>query len=147
MEHLEANLKALEIPLTPEQIAALDTASKPVLNFPAEPNATLSPNFEHAGATVNGVQSKLGSNVPTNEVDRYRKDFRTPKNLANQVHAVLLDQPSDYRGEPLPSRTIAFVQHNPPKQTTMKLVSAAFIVTVHKNDLGPRYRRARTALG
>lgn len=49
MDHLEANLKALEIRLTPEQIAALDTASKPVLNSPAEFNANLSPNFEHAG--------------------------------------------------------------------------------------------------
>jgi aryl-alcohol dehydrogenase-like predicted oxidoreductase len=71
MDHLEANLKALEIRLTPEQMAALDTVSKPVLNFPAEFNTNLSPNFEHAGATVNGVPSKLGGNVPTNEADRY----------------------------------------------------------------------------
>ena len=71
MDHLEANLKALEIRLTPEQMAAMDTVSKPVLNFPAEFNANLSPNFEHAGATVNGVPSKLGGNVPTNEADRY----------------------------------------------------------------------------
>jgi hypothetical protein len=31
------------------------------------------------------------------------------------------------------------VSAHQPKQTAMKLVSAAFIVTVHKNDLGPNY--------
>ncbi|NYF80616.1 aryl-alcohol dehydrogenase-like predicted oxidoreductase [Granulicella arctica] len=71
MEHLDANLKALEITLTPEQIATLDVASKPVLNFPAEFNANLSPNFAHAGTTVNGVSSKLVGNVPTDDASRW----------------------------------------------------------------------------
>jgi aryl-alcohol dehydrogenase-like predicted oxidoreductase len=35
MNHLAANLNALEIELTREQIAALDAVSKPALNFPA----------------------------------------------------------------------------------------------------------------
>jgi aryl-alcohol dehydrogenase-like predicted oxidoreductase len=52
MEHLEANLKALEFRLPPEQTALLEAASKPKLNFPAEFNSNLSPNFPHAGATV-----------------------------------------------------------------------------------------------
>ena len=71
MDHLEANLKALDVKLTSEQIAALNAVSKPVLNFPAEFNTNLSPNFEHAGATVNGVASKLGGNVPTEDAQRY----------------------------------------------------------------------------
>ena len=71
MDHLEANLKALDLLLTPEQIASLDAVSKPVLNFPAEFNANLSPNFEHAGATVNGVRSELRGNVPMDDAQRY----------------------------------------------------------------------------
>lgn len=64
LAHLEGNLQALEIKLTAAQIAALDAASKPILNFPADFNATRSPNFAHAGATVNGVPSTLVPNVP-----------------------------------------------------------------------------------
>jgi aryl-alcohol dehydrogenase-like predicted oxidoreductase len=71
MEHLEANLKALDMHLTPEQIATLNAASRPVLNFPAEFNANRSPNYEHAGATVNGIPSQLFDILPTNDAQRY----------------------------------------------------------------------------
>ncbi len=71
MEHLEANLKALDLQLTTEQIARLDAVSKPVLNFPAEFNANRSPNFEHTGATVNGVSSTRLPNVPTEDAGRW----------------------------------------------------------------------------
>jgi len=71
MEQLEDNLKGLDIILSAEQIATLGAASKPSLNFPADFNATLSPNFAHAGATVNGVPSKLGPNVPTDDATRW----------------------------------------------------------------------------
>ena len=71
MEHLEANLKALEIKLSSEQLAALDAASKPVLNFPADFNANLSPNFAQAGTTVNGVPSKVVANVPKDDTQRW----------------------------------------------------------------------------
>lgn len=71
MEHLNANLKALDFQLPAEQRAALDAASKPVLNFPAAMNANMSPNLAHAGATVNGQPSKLGGNVPTSDAQRY----------------------------------------------------------------------------
>ena len=71
LEHLEANLEALDFKLSPEQTAVLDAASKPKLNFPADFNNNLSPNFSHAGATVNGVPSKLGGNVPTDDASRY----------------------------------------------------------------------------
>jgi aryl-alcohol dehydrogenase-like predicted oxidoreductase len=71
MEHLEANLKALDVSLTPEQIATLNAASEPLLKFPAEFNATRSPNYEHAGATVNGIPSQLLDIVPANDAQRY----------------------------------------------------------------------------
>jgi aryl-alcohol dehydrogenase-like predicted oxidoreductase len=71
LEHLDANLKALDFRLPPEHIAVLDAVSKPVLNFPADFNTNLSPNFQHAGATVNGVPSKLGGNVPADDSQRY----------------------------------------------------------------------------
>ena len=70
VEHLEGNLKALDLLLTPQQIAELDTVSKPKLNFPADFNANLSPNFSHAGTTVNGVPSKLVGNVPKSDAER-----------------------------------------------------------------------------
>ncbi len=71
MEHLEANLKALDFKLSPEHTAALDAASEPKLNFPYDFNMNLSPNFQHAGATVNGVPSKLSGNVPKDDSSRY----------------------------------------------------------------------------
>ena len=71
LDHLDANLKALDLPLTATHWAALDAVSKPVLNFPADFNRTASPNFAHAGATVNGMPSKLGGNVPTDDAQRY----------------------------------------------------------------------------
>ena len=64
MEHLETNLKALDLHLSSEQVAALDAVSRPTLNFPADFNADRSPNFQHAGATVNGVPSKATPIVP-----------------------------------------------------------------------------------
>jgi aryl-alcohol dehydrogenase-like predicted oxidoreductase len=71
LAHLDANLKALDIRLSPEQRASLDAASKPVLNFPADFNATRSPNFAHAGATVNGQPTKLPPYVPVEGAKRW----------------------------------------------------------------------------
>lgn len=65
MEHLESNLKALEIKLSHEEMEKLDAASKPVLNFPADFNRNNSPNFEHAGAMVNGIPTIRPGNFPT----------------------------------------------------------------------------------
>ena len=67
MKHLESNLIALDVKLTPEQVEALDAVSAPVLNFPADFNKNLSPNYAHAGATVNGVPSKDFFNLPEDE--------------------------------------------------------------------------------
>ena len=69
--HLEANMKALDLQLTPEQVSSLDEVSRPVLNFPAEFNATRSPSYAHAGATVNGEATSLFPNVPTDDSMRY----------------------------------------------------------------------------
>ena len=71
VEHLEANLKALDLRLSLEQTSRLDAISKPSLNFPADFNANLSTNFAHAGTTVNGVTSKLVGNVPKSEAERW----------------------------------------------------------------------------
>jgi diketogulonate reductase-like aldo/keto reductase len=70
LAQLEANLKALDLTLTPEQIASLDNVSKPVLNFPAD-FLTHSPSYSHAGATVNGVPSQLTFLVPKDDSSRW----------------------------------------------------------------------------
>jgi len=71
MEHLESNLRALDVKLTVEQVAALDEVSKPVLNFPADFNRNNSPSYAHAGATVNGVPSVAVANVPKDDTKRW----------------------------------------------------------------------------
>jgi aryl-alcohol dehydrogenase-like predicted oxidoreductase len=55
-EQLQSNLASLEIALAPEQLAALDEASTPSLNFPAAITATITPAFGFGGATVDGVE-------------------------------------------------------------------------------------------
>jgi len=70
LEQLDANLKALDLTLTPEQIASLNDVSKPVLNFPAD-FLTHSPSYSHAGATVNGVPSQLTFLVPKDDSSRW----------------------------------------------------------------------------
>ena len=70
LEQLDANLKALDLTLTSEQIASLDNASRPVLNFPADFLAH-SPSYSHAGATVNGVPSQLTFLVPKDDSSRW----------------------------------------------------------------------------
>jgi aryl-alcohol dehydrogenase-like predicted oxidoreductase len=70
LAQLEANLKALDVRLTPDQIQRLDDASKPVLNFPAE-FLKQSPSFSHAGTTVNGVPSQKTFLVPGDDSVRW----------------------------------------------------------------------------
>lgn len=71
LAQLLANLKALDVRLSSEQVSRLNAASKPTLNFPADFNSNLSPSAAHAGATVNGVPSTLGGNVPKDEAERW----------------------------------------------------------------------------
>ena len=70
LQQLDANLKALDVTLTHEQIAALDKVSKPVLNFPADFLAH-APSISHAGATVNGVPSETIFLVPKDDASRW----------------------------------------------------------------------------
>jgi aryl-alcohol dehydrogenase-like predicted oxidoreductase len=54
LDHLQANLGALDVTLTDAQVAALDAASEPALDFPAENNRFLAPMVGFAGTTVDG---------------------------------------------------------------------------------------------
>jgi aryl-alcohol dehydrogenase-like predicted oxidoreductase len=70
LEQLNANLKALDFTLTPEQIASLNNVSNPVFNFPADFLAQ-SPSLAHAGATVDGIPSQLTFLVPKDDSSRW----------------------------------------------------------------------------
>jgi aryl-alcohol dehydrogenase-like predicted oxidoreductase len=71
VKQLEANLKAVDLQLSPEQMADLNAVSKPSLNFPFEINQEGARNLQHAGATVNGLPSEVGDLVPMSEDQRY----------------------------------------------------------------------------
>lgn len=71
LDQLDANLKALEVRLSAEQMDALNSISKPALNFPFDINQTLSPSLQHAGATVNGEPSSLVPLAPQTDAERY----------------------------------------------------------------------------
>ena len=70
MEQLNANLTALDLTLTPEQMASLNDVSRPVLNFPADFLAS-APSLAHAGTTVNGIPSQLMHLVPKDDNSRW----------------------------------------------------------------------------
>lgn len=59
LDQFRANLASLELNLTAEQIAALNAASEPTLNFPAENNRALAPSLAFAGATVDGIRTAV----------------------------------------------------------------------------------------
>ncbi len=52
------NLKALDVELTPEQIAKLDAMTKPAFGFPQN-MAPMFPAIHNGGTTVNGVSAPL----------------------------------------------------------------------------------------
>ena len=53
IDQLEQNLAALDIVLSSEQVARLDTLSKPTLSFPMQ-FLNVATMFSHGGTTVNG---------------------------------------------------------------------------------------------
>ncbi|EHN12327.1 Oxidoreductase [Patulibacter medicamentivorans] len=55
IEQLRTNLDAIHVELSAAARSALDEISAPVLNFPAENNATLAPVLAYGGATIDGV--------------------------------------------------------------------------------------------
>jgi aryl-alcohol dehydrogenase-like predicted oxidoreductase len=59
VEHLRANLASLDVHLSDAQMATLDEASAPSLNFPAENNRLLAPSLGFAGATVDGARTSV----------------------------------------------------------------------------------------
>ena len=59
LAHLEANLAALDLDLTPAQTAILDELSTPTLNFPYDLNRQVGDMLKYAGATVDGVPSAV----------------------------------------------------------------------------------------
>ncbi|WP_224363457.1 aldo/keto reductase [Hyalangium versicolor] len=70
LEQLDNNLGALEVKLTPQQVAALNEASKPTLDFPAAfvQNA---PVFMHPGLSVNGITAPPLAIQPKNDSERW----------------------------------------------------------------------------
>jgi aryl-alcohol dehydrogenase-like predicted oxidoreductase len=54
LSQLESNLAALDLTLSDDQVARLDAASTPHLNFPAVNNRDFAPMLQYAGATVDG---------------------------------------------------------------------------------------------
>jgi aryl-alcohol dehydrogenase-like predicted oxidoreductase len=70
LDQLEQNLAALNITLSPEQIARLDKLSKPTLGFPM-PFLNVASTFAHSGATVNGEASTLWPLAPKSDSERY----------------------------------------------------------------------------
>lgn len=69
LEQLEQNIASLEVSLTPEQMARLDEASKPTLNFPFEFVQNAAP-FMQAGTTINGRPSAVFPLAPQNDDER-----------------------------------------------------------------------------
>jgi aryl-alcohol dehydrogenase-like predicted oxidoreductase len=63
MDQLDANLAALSITLSSDQIASLDALTQPTLNFPADLLKNMSLSLAHAGATVNGEPSVRPSSL------------------------------------------------------------------------------------
>lgn len=70
LEQLEDNLAALQLQLSAEQIARLDTLSTPQLNFPFD-FIKRSAAFSSSGATVNGVAAVTNPLSPKSEQDRF----------------------------------------------------------------------------
>ncbi|MFI1398644.1 aldo/keto reductase [Streptomyces sp. NPDC020681] len=58
-EHLEINLVALEVTLTPEQLQGLDEVSAPTLDYPAPMHGAQRAMLQFAGATVDGEASAV----------------------------------------------------------------------------------------
>jgi hypothetical protein len=70
LAHLDDNLVALEVKLTPEQTAKLDQLTAPTLNFPA-PFLTLAGTIQNGGTTINGERSDASPWGVTKKGDHY----------------------------------------------------------------------------
>lgn len=70
LDQLDQNLSALDVRLTPAQLAALDKVSEPALNFPA-PFFRMIPLFAQGGTTVNGQRAMVWPLAPQPGDKRY----------------------------------------------------------------------------
>jgi aryl-alcohol dehydrogenase-like predicted oxidoreductase len=70
MEQLDDNLGALEVKLSQSQVAALDDASKPKLNFPHD-FLQNSKAFGYNGATIDGQAAPINPMSPASNAERY----------------------------------------------------------------------------
>jgi len=68
LEQLDNNLGALDLKLTPQQVAALDEVSKPTLNFPAALHQ-YGPMFMHGTLTVNGLNAPPSPLAPKTDIE------------------------------------------------------------------------------
>jgi aryl-alcohol dehydrogenase-like predicted oxidoreductase len=59
VEHLESNLAALDVTLSPEQVRTLDEVSAPTLNYPAPMHGAQRAMLQFAGTTVDGEASTV----------------------------------------------------------------------------------------
>jgi len=70
MTQLEANLAALDVPLTADHMAALDKVSEPTLNFPHQ-FLKFASMFSAGGTTINGEPSVVWPMAPKDDGERY----------------------------------------------------------------------------
>ena len=70
IDQLEQNLAALDITLTSDQVARLDTLSKPTLSFPMQ-FLNVAGMFSQGGTTVNGQKSTVWPLAPKTDAERY----------------------------------------------------------------------------
>ncbi|HEY1488703.1 MAG TPA: aldo/keto reductase, partial [Micromonosporaceae bacterium] len=59
VEHLDANLAALDVALSPDQLRRLDEVSAPTLDYPAPMHGAQRAMLQFAGATVDGEPSTV----------------------------------------------------------------------------------------
>ncbi len=67
---LEDNVAALEVKLAPQHLAALDEASRPRLDFPADFLRRVGP-FGYGGTTINGETFPVNPGAPKDDSERY----------------------------------------------------------------------------
>lgn len=70
LRHLDDNVGALDVRLTPDQIRRLDEATTPTLNFPAHFLSYVGDNIQ-GGTTINGNPSKVWPLAPQSAAERY----------------------------------------------------------------------------
>ena len=70
MQQLDDNLGALDVKLTPENVASLDKSTTPALPFPTDMLAAV-PTFAYGGTTINGQPSKAWAQAPQNDGERF----------------------------------------------------------------------------